>query len=483
MKISVLGTKLSKLVSGQVLWNNEILEYYSVDSSSYQIRPKVVVIPKSIQDVIAVVKFASKNKVPVTPRGAGTGLVGSAIGDGIIVDMKNFDKIKVLKNSVVVGAGALKGNLDIDLKKHKKFFGPNPSIGPYCSIGGMIATNASGSHTLKYGATIDNLLQVTIISSYGKVLKFPSNKNLENTIYKIARTIDLKNYPDVSKNSCGYRLDTITNSKNAYKIFSGAEGTLGIIISAKLKIYNSPKTKFLQIISYDSLIKAANDCPQIIKLKPSALEFVDQITLKNIKYKIPSNATCLLFAEFDNKIQQNTSKLKKLVHGRVIYQLSKEYDIAKWWKFRDLSLAYSLKSISKDEKAPHIIEDATVPIENLDKLMLLIGEIKKMSKGRTVIYGHAGNGNLHVRLISKNKNKKLIEKIAKYYFSKVIQLGGTISGEHGDGLARSRFVRLQYGEKTYLAFKKIKKLLDPTMILNPEKIITNQKSITKNLCL
>ena len=115
--------------------------------------------------------------------------------------------------------------------------------------------------------------------------------------------------------------------------------------------------------------------------------------------------------------------------------------------------------------------------------MLLIGEIKKMSKGRTVIYGHAGNGNLHVRLISKNKNKKLIEKIAKYYFSKVIQLGGTISGEHGDGLARSRFVRLQYGEKTYLAFKKIKKLLDPTMILNPEKIITNQKSITKNLCL
>jgi len=172
MKISVLGTKLSKLVSGQVLWNNEILEYYSVDSSSYQIRPKVVVIPKSIQDVIAVVKFASKNKVPVTPRGAGTGLVGSAIGDGIIVDMKNFDKIKVLKNSVVVGAGALKGNLDIDLKKHKKFFGPNPSIGPYCSIGGMIATNASGSHTLKYGATIDNLLQVTIISSYGKVLNF-----------------------------------------------------------------------------------------------------------------------------------------------------------------------------------------------------------------------------------------------------------------------------------------------------------------------
>jgi len=191
----------------------------------------------------------------------------------------------------------------------------------------------------------------------------------------------------------------------------------------------------------------------------------------------------LLFAEFDNKIQQNTSKLKKLVHGKVIYQLSKEYDIAKWWKFRDLSLAYSLKSVSKDEKAPHIIEDATVPIEKLDKLMLLIGEIKKMAKGRTVIYGHAGNGNLHVRLISKNKNKKLIEKIAKYYFSKVIHLGGTISGEHGDGLARSRFVRLQYGEKTYLAFKKIKKLLDPTMILNPEKIITNQKSITKNLCL
>jgi len=106
-----------------------------------------------------------------------------------------------------------------------------------------------------------------------------------------------------------------------------------------------------------------------------------------------------------------------------------------------------------------------------------------MTKGRIVMYGHAGNGNLHVRLISKNKNKKLIEKIAKYYFSKVIQLGGTISGEHGDGLARSRFVRLQYGNKTYLAFKEIKKLFDPAKILNPEKIISNQKSITRNLRL
>lgn len=483
MKTNVLGAKLTKLVSGQVSWDNEILDYYSVDSSSYQIKPKLVVIPKSIQDVIAVVKFASKNKISITPRGAGTGLVGSAIGNGIIVDLKNFDKIKVLKNSVVVGAGVLKGNLDIALKKHKKFFSPDPSIGPYCTIGGMIGTNASGIHTLKYGAIIDNLIQVTLVSSDGKVLKLPSNKNLENCIYKIAKTIDLKNYPDVSKNSCGYRLDTISNSKKAYKIISGSEGTLGIIISAKLKTYNPPKTKFLQIISYNSLMNAATDCPQIIKLKPSALEFVDQITLKNIKYKIPPKAKCLLFAEFDNKIHQNTSKLKKLIHGKVIYQLSKENDIAKWWKFRDSSLSYSLKTIAKDENAPHIIEDATVPIEKLDKLMLLIGEIKKMTKGRIVIYGHAGNGNLHVRLISKNKNKKLIEKIAKYYFSKVIQLGGTISGEHGDGLARSRFVRLQYGNKTYLAFKKIKKLLDPAKILNPEKIISNQKSITKNLRL
>lgn len=481
MKTDLLRKKISKITNA--FWQKEILDYYSVDSSSYQIRPKVVVMPKTIQEVADIVKFASKNKIPVTPRGAGTGLVGSAIGDGIIIDLKHFDKISVHKDSVTVGAGVYKGNLDDALKIKKKFFGPNPSVGPYCTLGGMISANASGSRTLKYGATIDNLLELTVVDGKGKIQKLPAKKQLERQIHRIARSANMKNFPNVSKNSCGYRLDLISSDKNSYKIFGGAEGTLGIIVSAKLKIYDTPKRRLLQIISYDSAIKAAKDCPQINNLEPSALEFVDKLTLKNISYKLPTKTQCLLFAEFDDKISEKSKKLKKISHGRVIRQLTKEKDINKWWRFRDSSLSYSLKSIAKDERAPHIIEDGTVPVEKLDNLIMLISDIKKISKGRIVTYGHAGNGNLHVRLISKNKNKKSVEKIAERYFSKIFELGGTISGEHGDGLARSKYVRRQYGDETYQVFKNIKKLLDPTGILNPQKIITTRKTITENLQL
>ncbi len=482
MKAELLASKISKITSN-AFWDKEILDFYSVDSSSYLIRPKVVVLPKTLQEVSSIVKFAASYKIPVIARGAGTGLVGSAIGDGIIIDLKNFNKISVLKSSVVVGAGVLKGNLDQALKKKKKFFGPNPSVGPYCTIGGMISANASGSRTLKYGASIDNLQEITIVDGKGRVLKLPSKNPLEKRIFSIAKSADMKNFPKVSKNSCGYRLDAITSEKKSCKIFSGSEGTLGIIISAKLKIYKIPNKKSLQIISYDSSVKAAKDCPQIIKLKPSALEFVDKPTLKNIRYKIPAKTQCLLFAEFDERINEKSKRLKQIIHGKVIRHLNKENDINKWWRFRDSSLSFSLKSIAKDERAPHIIEDGTVPVEKLDRLILLISEIKKISKGRIITYGHAGNGNLHVRLISKNKNKKTVERIAKHYFSKIIELGGTISGEHGDGLARSKFVKIQYDKKTYQAFKKIKKLLDPVGILNPDKVITNQKSITENLQL
>jgi FAD/FMN-containing dehydrogenase len=164
-----------RLVSCQILFDKQSLDLYSVDASSYIVKPSVVVIPENEQDIISILKYASKNKISVTVRGAGTGLVGSALGKGIILDLKNFDKMRMNQNYVEVGAGVFKGNLDRELKKRSRFFAPNPSIGPYCTIGGMGATNASGSHSLKYGSTIDNLLGVRIITANGSVVELPSD--------------------------------------------------------------------------------------------------------------------------------------------------------------------------------------------------------------------------------------------------------------------------------------------------------------------
>ena len=474
-----LETHLKKIIKGEVHAEKEFREFYSVDASSYQIFPKIIVIPKNEKDIVNTIKIAKKFKTSVTVRGAGTGLVGSALNDGIILDMKNFDSIKTRKNYATVGTGVVKGRLDEKLESSKKFFPPNPSVGSFCSIGGMLGNNSSGSRSLKYGSVIDNVLEITIIDGNGKKIILPKDEKLSNKIQKKIK-IDEKKIPKVSKNSSGYRIDKINSNKDSHKIILGSEGTLGIITSAKLKIKDIPKKRLLFVIGYDSIKNAINDCMQINKTVPSTIEFVDKITLRQIDYKFNKNTKCLLFVEYDEKTHQNEKKLCSIISGRIVKKLAKKQEISQWWKYRDSSLYYSLKNIKKENRIPHVIEDAAVPIEKLPELFSTIENINKKYKIKSIIYGHIGNGNLHVRLIGERKNAKLVKDITKQYFDEIINMGGTITAEHGDGLARSEFVKKQYGKTNYETFQKIKKLFDPYNILNPGKIITNQSTIIKN---
>ena len=155
---------------------------------------------------------------------------------------------------------------------------------------------------------------------------------------------------------------------------------------------------------------------------------------------------------------------------RKLNKIQSEKEIQRWWKYRDLALAYSLKSIKTKDRVPHIIEDAAVPLEKLGELFSLVEHINKKFQTRSVMYGHAGNGNIHVRIISNRKNIRSLQKISLEYFDRVIKLGGTITAEHGDGIARSEYIEKQYGTKNYLVFKELKKMFDPKKILNPGKI-------------
>lgn len=473
MKAEKIGQQIQRIVQCQVLWDKYGRDFYSVDASSYVVKPLVIVFPKNENDIIKILRFASKNNIPVTPRGAGTGLVGSALGSGIILDLRHFDGIKIYSNYVQVNSGVLKGILDKKLEEKGKFFGPDPSVGRYCTIGGMIATNASGGHSLKYGSVIDNLIGVRIITSSGRAINFPSKSHVSNKILKMINPDIQKKFPFVSKNSCGYRLDKITKENELQKIIAGSEGTLGIIISAKLKILAQPKKKMLIILSYKNLEQAVIDSAKIVKIKPSALELIDKNIIKHIKFDFPSDTDCLLFVEFDSNIEKSRSNLVKTITGaKIIKTLTKKEEISKWWSIRNSALGFSLKSITHEQSLPTLIEDATVPVE---KLVLLVDIIKRISKKYNIdiiTYGHAGNGNLHIRPIMKQKDKKLIKKIATEFFSQVVEIGGSITGEHGDGLARTEFVKLQYGNDVYSVFKKIKHEFDPKNILNPGKIIT-----------
>ena len=235
MKKSILKI-LESTIQGKVLSQKEFKRFYSVDASSYQIIPKIIVVAKNEKDVINTVKIARKFKTSVTVRGAGTSLVGNALNDGIILDMKIFDSIKLSKYFVKVGSGITKGKLDKKLEENKKFFPPNPSIGSFCSIGGMLGNNSSGSRSLKYGSVIDNVLEITFIDGNGKKITLPKDKKIGKKILEFTKQIDKNRFPKVSKNSSGYRIDKVKTINDVHKIILGSEGTLGIILSTKLKI-------------------------------------------------------------------------------------------------------------------------------------------------------------------------------------------------------------------------------------------------------
>jgi glycolate oxidase len=480
MKPNEIGPKLSKIVKCVVLWDEYARNFYSVDASSYILKPSAVVFPRNESDVIKIIKFAKKYHIPLTPRGAGTGLVGSSLGRGIIIDMRHLDKIELGSNHVKVGSGVFKGHLDKILKKQGRFIGPNPSIGPFCTIGGMIGTNASGIHSLKYGSTIDNLIEVRLVNSSGTITKLPDDYN-SRKIINIIHNKTGNSFPKVSKNSCGYRIDKVLSKKDSHKIIAGSEGTLGIIISAKIITYACPKNIFLYIIYHKTLIEAARDVLKINELKPSAVELVDSNIAKHIKIKMPSHIGCLLFVEFDDCIEQSKKRIQEITSGTIIKTESDTDKIKKLWSFRNSALSYSLRSITKNETMPTLIEDAVVPVRRLPLLLKMLDIISKKYGLKMIIYGHAGNGNLHIRPILKQKDMRLIKKIALEFFSNIIGIGGSITGEHGDGLARSEFVKMQYGDEVYTIFKNIKKQFDPKNILNPGKIISNQSTVTRNL--
>jgi len=463
-----LVNSLENQISGKVTDEKEFLDFYSFDSSAYSKRPRLIVFPKSTDDVKKTIRFAKKRKIPICARGGSTGLVGSSLTTGIILDMKNFNQIKLSKNHVTVGAGVSKGELDLILKRNKKFLGPNPSVGAFCKLGGMIANNSSGSRSLKYGSIIDNLLEVVLVDGNGNKITLPKNKTISKKITKISNGT-AKLYPKVTKNSAGYRLDVVTEN-NSQKIMAGSESTLGIIVQAKLRIFNIPKKRQLTIVGFNRLEDALYTVPYILRLKPSSLEFVDETVIKNIPHKFNKEIKCLLMIEFDSNVYDSQKNLHLLLHKfSIIFTSSKKPEIEKWWSYRDSALFFTLKNIPKNLLVPHVIEDATVPPENLKYLVTFLKKITKKYSLKFVVYGHAGNGNLHIRLISNSKHN--LDKLHKEFFSFVICLDGTISGEHGDGIARTKFLKLQYPLQILQKFQKIKKQFDPSGILNPRNII------------
>ena len=476
------------IAKGEVLNDSWSRQIYSVDASHYEIKPAAVVCPADEHDVQRLCEYSSSNKIPITARGAGTGLLGQSLSSGIVLDFsKHMNKIIEIDNDyVTVQPGIVKGVLDKELKKRNKFLPPDPASSNYCTIGGMIADNSSGIHCLSYGSTISFLQEINLVYSDGQV-GFASPVKFDDKIKKLGQLLSphlheiRSSYPNVSKNSCGYRLDAvIANNFNPQKIFAASEGTLGMMTSAKLHILDMPTYRSLIVLGFEDLLSAISTVPSILKFSPVAVEMLDHTVVRSIESNT-SDSGCLLFIEFagnssSNKVEECMRACKQELADRctVIEYASDEQSISKIWMARKNALNSIMKLTLGSRKPIGLIEDTVVRPDILVEHAANLLQTYRENKVDYVIYGHVGDGNMHTRPLidtASTKEVELIHSIANKVFAQVIKRGGTITGEHGDGLARTGYIQMMYGKRITSLFSRVKKLFDPSFTMNPCKKI------------
>ena len=508
-----IGDALAGAIAGDVVrGDDDAIMFYAADAGPFEARPAAAAVPRDEEDVAAAVRLAADLGVPVTARGGGTGLAGGAVGSGIVLDMRMLDGAEVDSGgagapaSVAAGAGAPKGAIDALLGERGLFLGPNPSVGPYCTVGGMVATNAAGSRSLKYGSVIDNLLGVRIVDGRGRLADLPADAAMSAGIASAALGgggVDAASvragFPAAAKNSCGYRIDAVRGAADSHRVFAGSEGTLGIVVSARLRAIEAPASRRLYVVACRSPADAAADCLALRAASPSAIEYVDERTLSGMggggMAGMPGGTACALLAEFDapptsggGGAPPEEGRLRSL-RGTVVDSTCDEAEMRRWWRLRDAALSGTLRAGrgrglgARSPPPAYVVEDAAVPPRRVGDLLALISSLERRFGLRATVYGHIGSGNLHVRLSGGDgddyggvgdswpEGRPRMRRIAEWYFERVVAMCGTITGEHGDGLARTWFVARQYAAPARRRFAALKALLDPHGILNPGKVV------------
>jgi len=514
-----LTEELRPLVRGDLLFDGLSRAAYSSAAGIFRLRPTGVILPLDERDIAAVLKWASERvgrgeeKLSVVARGAGTGVAGQAIGTGLILDvsryMNGIQELQPLSSWARVQPGVICDDLNRALAPSGVFFPPDPSSSGYCTVGGMISTNAAGAHTIKYGATIDYVESVEVVLSDGERVSFeevplerlrgpvpaaePRALALARRVAEIveaAREEIEKHSPKTAKNSSGYRLDRLIRDGtiNLSRLITGSEGTLAIVTGAKVRVIAKPPVSGLGVAFFSSVERASEAIAAIRALDPSTLDLMDGYALDVVRQGRPdlaklidASANALLFVEFEGDseeaVRERIEQLRRAVVAPngpadgVVPAIS-ETERKKFWLIRKafLPLLYRAKG---RQQAVAFVEDVTVPPEKVASYVRAFYEILGRYGVKAAISGHAGDGNFHARPfldLSDPGDKQKMNAIAEEVFKLVLSLGGTLSGEHGDGLVRTPFLRRQFGP-LYERFVEIKRLFDPHGILNPGKII------------
>jgi len=521
-----IGKKLKKKIKGNVLSDNISRYLYSTDSSMYKIKPLGIVQPKNVKDVQNVVKFCASRGITVHPRGAASGLGGTALGEGIVIDftryMNKIIEINPDENYFIVETGLKGAALQEKLDKYNKYLPPDPSSFDYASIGGMIANNASGAHSVMHGDFDKWVEELDVVLPNGELITIKEYdmesdefktilkaQTAEADIYqkliqlwKEKKDLILNAYPDVPHNNTGFELRTIIKDGkiNLTRLFAGSEGTLGLITKAKMRIKSKPTHKVLALALFDNLEKAGKAIDIILEQQKAAIELLGRRLLKmtrdrypNIDAKLPKDIDTMLLIEFEGEDLEELIKFAEITQKRLVdetklafsYRFSDDpKEQEELWEARK-SATPLLYKIKDKRKIVAIVEDAVIPTDKLANYVIELEQACENLGIELIAYGHAGKGLLHNRPLINMKDAddiRRMEKIAQKSFELVKKYGGAISGEHSDGRMRVQYIKGQYGDELFEVFKDVKSIFDPNKIFNPDAKVNEEPNvITHNL--
>jgi glycolate oxidase len=428
---------------------------YSYDASDHSHRPEAGLWVIHADQVSQVLKLANEHRFPVIPRGAGTSLTGAAVpaSGGVVLDLCRMNRIldiRIADRLVVVQPGVVYGDLEKALAPSGFFFPPDPASGKVCTIGGNAATNAGGIRGAKYGVTRDYVLGLEVVLPDGRILRTGSG---------------------CMKSASGYDLT---------RLFVGSEGTLGVITEITLKISPKPRACTTACAMFRNLTDAGQAVSDIMHsgIVPSVLEVLDPHAVRVLREKadIPlPNGQSMILAETDGFTQGECAYQMELIieifgknRALVIQRADSAQEAEALWRARK-----SVGSAAAKLRTNNVSEDVTIPVSRVPDLLTGVAAIVERHGLPFVIFGHAGDGNLHPRIMFDRSDPGQVSKVQKAVeeiFRLTCSLGGTLSGEHGIGLAKAPFMALEHDSVSMDLMRSLKRLLDPGNILNPGKL-------------
>lgn len=512
--------ELRTLIRGEVLTDGPSLAHYAEDGSIFRVTPSAVVLPKDAADIAVVVRWAREKKeqdpanpaFSITARGKGTDQAGGPLNEGIIVRFPGYlDKmLEIGSDFVRVEPGALIGDINTALEPHGRFLPFYPASQAFSTAGGAVANNASGDKTLKYGSTRLYLKALKIVLSsgaevvvtplsYGDLALKKQQPNFEGEIYrnvaellKKEEKVIAETRPKVNKYSIGYNLWEVLRDTAEGRVFdltqliAGSQGTLGILTEVTFWTLPKPKYSGLLLAFFDSLPKAGEATARLVKLGPSALEMVDHFVLELFRKEKPDALGGLvgsvmpeivLLCEFEGSdadaIGEKLANAAAAVEG-LAFETKTTADpeeTSRFWTIRRQALPV-MEHLPGKKKALPFIEDVTVPPERFPEYVSTLYEILKKHGAAFVVWGHAGNGNIHVQPlldVGDAGDRERLFAITDEAFDLVVKLGGVFSGEHNDGIMRTPYLSRLYPPELLEAWREAKNIFDPLNIFNPGK--------------